>query len=338
MLAFEALVLGAWVPRPALAGPIHFSNPKSDEVTTNLHQLTNKKDSLKDLEDDLNKSFRSFSGASSLDGVAPPPVQPAPAPVVPSKRLKELMERRKNLFLLTPDDLAHAPTLQEMLKVPEYGSDGMEKQPKSVLELYYERLDAKRGRGLKPIEFEGGDKAASREAGVEDSSPASADGLPLPSGLDEKEKALKKLFATGSADSPLSPVSSRRNSFSDIFGVEQPPLSHEKELEHKKWMEEYNSILEIGTAKPAAADAPAFPTSASSSDVSRQAANPFGTPDGGAGASGLLGSVNPVFSPTGPKDVNAQALGQPSPSLLLPKTDVTKPVAPTFAAPQRPPL
>ena len=49
--------------------PIEFSAPKSDEVTTNLNQLTSKKDGLKQLEEDLYRPLQSFSPKSSLDGV-----------------------------------------------------------------------------------------------------------------------------------------------------------------------------------------------------------------------------------------------------------------------------
>ncbi len=50
MLAMAAVV----IPGAALAQErgrsIEFSAPKSDELSTNLHQLTSKKDSLKQLE------------------------------------------------------------------------------------------------------------------------------------------------------------------------------------------------------------------------------------------------------------------------------------------------
>ena len=48
---------------------IEFSQSKSDEVTTNLHQLTSKKDSLKQLEEDLYAPLQMFAPKSSLEGV-----------------------------------------------------------------------------------------------------------------------------------------------------------------------------------------------------------------------------------------------------------------------------
>ena len=57
--------------------PIEFSVPRSDEVTTNLHQLTSKKDGLRQLEEDLYKPLQTFAPKSSLDGVVAPPRPPA---------------------------------------------------------------------------------------------------------------------------------------------------------------------------------------------------------------------------------------------------------------------
>ena len=340
-IALGALAAGGLWPWTVQAGSkepgrsIQFSEARSNEVTTNLHQLTSKKDSLKQLEDDLNMSFRTFSGASSLDGVAPPPPQPPPAaPVIPRKRLKELQERRKNLFLLTPEDLADTPTLEEMLKVPEYGPDGLEKQPKSALELYYERLDSKRAGSLKPVPFQDDETSGPLGVSSRPETAAAVDDLALPSALREKEQTLKKLFEPDSAGNPFSQPPPKRDSFSDIFGLGEATPSREKALEHKKYMEEFSAILETSRPHPASTETP-NPVGGSTESQSRWA-NPLGTPDGSTGINGALGSVNPVFTPSSPPDVNAQALGQSSLTPLTPKTDVSKPLAPTFTAPRRP--
>ena len=309
--------------------PIEFSDPKSDEVSTNLHQLTSKKDSLKQLEEDLSKSMRTFSGASSLDGVAPPPLEAPPGPVVPSKRLKELMERRKNAIFLTPEDLARTPTLQQMLRVPEYGPDGMEKQAKSPLEAYYERLDGKRTGAAKSIRFEDDEMSArsdfpTRESGA--SGPS--DDLTLPPALKEREEALKKLFESEGADNPLAPAPLKRNTFSDIFGLgEATPSADKGDLKLKKMRDEFNSIWD--SSRPAAS-ADALNPLVGSTESPHRLPNPFGVPDS---SPEVISPVNPVFTPLAPLDVNNQM----QPSLpVTPKIDVSKPVAPTFTAPRRP--
>jgi len=312
---------------------VEFSNPKGDEGTNNLNQLTSKKDSLRQLEEDLSKPVRSFSDESSLDAVAPPPARPY-APIIPSKRLKEQMDRRKNLYLLTPEDLVHPPTLQEMLKVPEYGPDGREKQSKSALELYYERQDAKHGAALKTHRLQGDGKASDTTDGSRSQEAATAaEDQTLPSGLDEKDQALRKLFDSDHSENPFAPAAPKAGSFSDIFGLGQVTSTKEQVLEHKKYMQEFSTILD-DTSRGIPANAEPLKPSGGSMDQSHKLANPFGVSDNALPGSGALGFINPLLSPTGPPDVTAQALGQ---SALAPKPEVPKGLAaPTFSAPRRP--
>src|ERR1039457_5517340 len=103
-------VCGAQAADRRGARSIEFSPPIADEVTTNLHQL-NKKESLKQMDEDLYQSFRSsFNQKSSLEGVtAPPPQRPAPS-LIESKRAKDLLERRRNWVFMRPGDLVAEPT------------------------------------------------------------------------------------------------------------------------------------------------------------------------------------------------------------------------------------
>src|SRR5574340_1635244 len=64
---------------------IEFSESRSQEVTTNLNQLSSKKDRLKQLEEDFYGPLQSFAPRSSLEGVTAPPPRPAMRPAVPSK-------------------------------------------------------------------------------------------------------------------------------------------------------------------------------------------------------------------------------------------------------------
>jgi hypothetical protein len=336
-LALMALAVGsagicaAQTGRKKHGRPIEFSAPKGADVATNLNQLPNKKDGLKQMEEDLYKPVRAFSGDSSMDAAMPPPAPPVP--VVPSKRLREQMDRRKNVFLLTPEDLVQAPTLQEMLKVPEYGPDGREKQSKTALELYYERQDAKRAATLKAMHLQGDERSSDRrDFSSGRDLPTAADDSALPPGLEEKEQALKKLLESDSTDNPLAPAAPKRSSFSDIFGLGEVTPTKEQALEHKKYMEEFSTLFETGRANPPSADG--LKPAKGSTDASRRLANPFGVPDNAPAVNGTFGLINPQFTPTGPPDVNAQALGQPS---LAPKIEPPKgPVTPTFTAPRRP--
>ncbi len=317
---------------------IEFSAPKSDEVTTNLHQLTSKKDSLKQLEEDLYKSVQTFAPKSSLEGVEAPPARAPAGPVIPNKRVKELLERRKNWAFVNPKDLMSGPTAEEILKVPEYGADGQEKKSVSLVEQYYEQLGAKRAGGMgpsQPKDKDDGRFGAPNKSKQRDD-PAARDDANLPTGLMESEQALKKFFESNPGDGGLAPTPAR-NPFSDIFGLGDPAPSREKALEHKKLMEEFHHILDFSQQPASSANSPG-----GSSDATRWSANPVSGLEGSWGSSRRdgfgtqLGAINPILTPSGPPDVNAQALGQSSLTPAVPK-DLPKvaPPTPTFTAPRR---
>jgi hypothetical protein len=320
---------------------IEFSVPRSDEVTTNLHQLTSKKDGLKQLEEDLYQPLQSFGPSSSLEGVAAPPPRAPAAPAVQSKRVKELLERRKNWIFMSPEDILATPTIEDILKTPEYGPDGQEQKELPAIERYYQRLATKRRGANNPMQSKDEDlfgtpsKSNSRDerAPHEDSN--------LPSGVRESAQELSKLFESDNSDSPFAKAATHGD-LSDIFGLGNNTLSKEQMQEHKKFMDDYHSLVDPSWRPPAVAT-PGDPLPIFAAD----AASPAGKP-----AAGLPGSlsptprtaldvqmdvINPRLGPPGLPDVNAQALGQMRPTPALPNVEPTRvaPVAPTFTAPKR---
>ena len=234
--------------------PIEFSEPRSDEVTTNLHQLTSKKDGLKQLEEDLYKPLQSFAPKSSLEGVAAPPARPPAGPVIQSKRAKELLERRKNWVFMSPEDLLAGPTVEEILKSPRYEADGQEKKELPPLERYYQRLAAKRPGGEEPQPIE---RAMTCSARPE--SRTRAMNLPRTTTRTcpaDSRKAHRRSSNLSESDTSGDPFarSATRSSFSDTFGLGDNTPSKEQVLEHKKFMDEYHSLVDPSWQPPAAAN------------------------------------------------------------------------------------
>src|ERR1035441_1606605 len=85
-----------------------------------------------------------FTPKSSLEGVVAPPPRPPAESVIQSKRVRELLERRKNWVFMTPEDLLAGPTVDDILKTPQYDANGEEKKELSPMLAYYRRLAAKR--------------------------------------------------------------------------------------------------------------------------------------------------------------------------------------------------
>jgi hypothetical protein len=317
---------------------IEFSEPKSDEVTTNLHQLTSKKDGLKQLEEDLYAPLQMFAPKSSLEGVVAPLPRPPAGSVIQSKRAKELLERRKNWVFMTPEDLLAGPTVEEILKSPRYDANGQEKREVAPMERYYRRLAAKRSGGDNPSQSKSDDLFGPAKTTNPRDQLAIHDDSNLPSGLRESALALKLLSESDTGADRFG-QSAPRNSFSDTFGLDGNAPSREQVLAHKKYMDEYRSVVDPGWQPPAAANP--FNPLPSLADAAR----PTGIPAAGLGGLPSLAAhkgleaqmdvTHPMLGPPGLPDMNAQALGQPRSAPVLPSVEPPKMVAPTFTAPKR---
>ena len=325
---------------------IEFSSPKSEEVTTNLYQLTSKKDSLKQLEEDLYKPLESFAPKSSLDGVVARPPRTAPSTAIQNKRVKELLERRKNYMFMTPEELLGAPTLDDVLKTPELGTDSVDKKDSASFERYYKRMSNRKSTADRQIQIGDDDLAgAAKKTDPRDNLAVHEDSN-LPSNVRETAAELhNKLFERSVRDSPFGQTSTRGN-LVDMFGLATQPPTKEQLQEHKKFLDDYRAMVDPGWRPLAPADLLSKPNLASPPglDVLANATSGQlgpGLPTKAASSQAAFdvqaNVVNPQLGPQGLPDVNAQALGQPRALSALPKTEPTRimPPPPTFAVPQR---
>ena len=302
--------------------PIEFSEPRSDEVTTNLHQLTSKKDGLRQLEEDLYKPLQSFTPKSSLEGVVAPPPRPPAAPVIQSKRAKELLERRKNWVFMSPEDLLAGPTVEEILKSPQIrrrwpGEEGAAATGAVLPAPCHQAALGQTTRQSKDDDLFGTPgKSNSRDE------LAAHDDSNLPSGLRESAQALKQLSESDSGDNPFRPRLRRTAAFPTLSASANNTPSKEQMLEHKKFMDEYHSLVDPGWHPPAVA------TPGQSAHFRRRCGSPAGKPAAGlpsspspaprTGLDAQMDIINPLLGPAGLPDVNAQALGQTRPAPALP--------------------
>lgn len=346
-LAAAALTLSGLLVCDARGGgkergrPIEFSLPKSDEATTNVYQMTTKKDSLKQLEEDLYKPLESFAPKSSLDGVAAPPPSEPPAPPIQSKRLKELLERRKNWGFISPEDLINAPTIEDVLKTPQLAPDGQEKKELPAFERYYQHLATKPAKADDPLQsktdalFGTGDKRKARDER------ASEDDSSLPSTVRQGAERLTRAVEAGSIDSSFTRAALHGN-LHDIFGLGNQSLSKEQIEEHKKYMDDYRSVVEsswhpLTMSGPQDMLSPKAPDTASPAGIAAAGLPNSLSPAPRTALEVQMGVVSPQLGPADLPDVNAQALGQTRPTSILPMDGPTRvaPPSPNFAAPKR---
>lgn len=108
-----------------------FSDPRSPTLSSNLYQFDDES-KLPGFEDDLKKPLSLHGGGGNVSM----PMIAVPAPAIPSKKMKELLDNKENWQYLTPEDFGSQPTAQEIFNIPEYGPDGQEKEKPTALERF----------------------------------------------------------------------------------------------------------------------------------------------------------------------------------------------------------
>ena len=311
-----------------------------------------KPDALRQLEDDLFRSFKTPAPKGPLN--AGPELPRSAPPINQSKRAKDLTDQRKDWVFMKPEELMAVPTVEELLNLPPTDKDGRPKEKLSPVESYLDRVyhpeglnrGNERSRDLNPFEWnKNGDKGKETGSFSEGSEQEEID---LPDGVRETQRNLKKkLSELEQGRGTLSPAKSR-SFFSDIFGldVKAKELPTPLEIEARKQrMEQLNQLygfqpVPAGMADPsnplmglvqfgpAAAKAPAVPP------VSPVSPLPGNNPNSTLGVIGVPPLPDPNELPGVAKFSGPQSsFGSP-----LPKTEQPKlaPPTPNFNAPRRP--
>jgi len=318
--------------------PIEFSDAKGADIGTNVNQLSPKLGILKELEDELTKSFhQSFSSHSSMEGVVVPPPSSTRGPMMPNKKLKEQMERKRNWWANSPEDLSTTtPTAEEVLKLPEYAIDD-EKKPRSSVESYLQRLERK------------APKTVSKAAKESDRDEINFFGLPKQSDLPEdadlkkesdratqNDRTLRNLFDAKSGNSYSAPES-MRSPVSDLFGLGVVPATPEQLEAQKIYQEKFKALVGLPTLTTAGA---ALPSSLSGLPDLRPVAPPVAPPpDSGnvfnsrpGGFDGVSSIFGAAALPAGLPDLLAKPASPFAVPATLPKADPPKWNIPTGPA------
>ncbi len=162
---WPTLLVGAlFVAAPLAYGPesppkrgqaILFSDPKSGVMASNAMQSATEKPALKNLPGDSKKSFEAFNSEDSLSGALMPMAQPAPPPMISSKRVKALIEKRKDWVFLSPEEIVGVQSAEDALQASEYDADGKEKGKAKPVQRYRERLDKSRAAMTNQVQSDG---------------------------------------------------------------------------------------------------------------------------------------------------------------------------------------
>jgi hypothetical protein len=314
------------------------------EVTsTNARPTTARPDGLKRLEHDLFKPLQPFSSESPLESMTTPPVQlPNQRALPESKRLKDLIERRKNWVFMNPDELIAGPA-SDLLGVKEYDRDGNAKEKLSPLEQFFQRENQLRKANQKDKSDPNGRLEPDRAAVDEDERPDTS-----------TYKSFGNVFEADQSKTNSTPSTSH-TTLSDILGLNTGIESPEHVLARKARMEDYRQMLGLpgGTLGPASNTVggpntynpfnPFAVNATPSQDIFKPSNLPglagqsSGSPSRPNGFDAIQAAINPVLTPAGVPDVSARLLNSSSLTPTLPTPEVPKPTPPgsTFSIPKR---
>lgn len=217
-------------PPPRRGQPILFSEPRRDTATSNLNEIVTQKRTPRNLEQELNKPLDIFSVGDPGANIIMPPLRQLPPPNVNSKRLKELLDKRKDRGFESPEDLVTGLTAEEIFKVPELDRDGQEKKKMSKMERYFQGLEREQRGNTNQTK---GDDLFGRQKQNDGRDDLTFFGTEKTPGVAGSATAptLKPLFGSDSL-SVFSPDMNKSWSFSEGFGfanVEPPATTRARE-------------------------------------------------------------------------------------------------------------
>jgi hypothetical protein len=220
------------------------SRQNNAAALTNLTDLGGRKDRLGRLEEELNRSFKGVSFDSSLDAVRPDQIRPAPRPVIQSKRIQELLDRRKDWIFMTPEEIMAGSTGADPSKMPEYGPDGQPLKKLSPMERFYEGLNHRDAGGPGTAAGRQRDPFGLRNDGAPlDSLTAREEEEKLPNSVRQSEQKLQKLLGADTGSGVSAPMLAH-GSLSDIFGLGgDSSFSPEQVRAHEDYMKRYQELL-----------------------------------------------------------------------------------------------
>jgi hypothetical protein len=319
---------------------IELTETNNAEVLNRLNHLTEKKDGLKELPSEWNKAFGSLSlenRATDGGGVAPQYTPPRPPPIS-NKRMKDLLERKRN-WTLTPDDLLPENSGEEWLDTSD---TGRKHHNSNSLKQFSEGLDRRDKANSKQ-----GDTKEDEDSDFLKSANPSANNLPqddpnLPVEIKSTAKKLNSWLASDTTQAAFNPGETK-STFEDFFGFGKSAVPNlEQEKAQRDYIDRYRTEVLGGSAFLPSAAMPnplVNPLGAAASPI------PPAYSGGLESASGLksiissptVTSLGTVSSPVAVPDLNARALNQWN-SMYNPRPELPKaaPLAvPTLDIPRR---
>ncbi len=316
VLALVAGALAAALPVKTPAAEI--LEAKDGLSLTNAPRRTHR--SLQQLEDELTKSFQSFSPKSSLDGLMAP-AQPVPRPATPARRTKE--EDRQNSWKVDLKDLTRDLSDDDMTKLLG-NSTPQEKRGrgKTSLEDLYSFPDGKSSSSW----F--GDNSRNSGGKQADKLTDSSDDR-MPGGIRDSERALRRAMESEASGGSTFGGGFLGGATSDPFGLNgRSPSAADLEA-HRNYMQEYRNLLNMPSPSASSWSATQFGDTRQPQAQTLNPLSPGISTPATRGPEITPGNVNAFLNPQRVQDVNATVLNQWNPMYTPPRVETPKRIEPT---------
>lgn len=335
-----SIAFAAWVClplAPALAQQKTEDNGSITNAEAAVTATPPRRNSLKELEEQLRRSLRPFSPKGSLDGVlAPEYGTPPPAVVTPARKRNAAKENNGWIF---PDDLTGDQSAADPFAGLEAGTDGKSRK-KAASDPYYRSLNRNTLNTAEASSLMGIDPASSlKKATLGTVSVSGSDDSNLPSGIRDSAQSLQKMLERSSRDSDFSMPTGAKSSFSDFFGMGDRGLTTEQIQAHKSYMQQFQQLLD-GNPASMGGSLQSSPTTFGGSAATPAASSLSGSlgglskPAGSAGWNAFdskPGAINPTLTPSAVPDINAHVLNQWNSFAPPPQPEPTRVSPPTPA-------
>jgi len=304
-------------PNPPPPGSDH----ATAEASTNTAPFSRKLD-LRQIEEEISRSFRPAAPRGPLDGVSAPQYNPPPPQPAPNRRAQEQFVRRKNWMQLTPEETeVLMMTPGSFLNTRSQGQDSLSGKDTRDPNL----SDLERQLGINPglwreIELLG---PRSKAAGPKEST--SREQPTMPGELKDSSEKLKNFLEAERVYG--SGAGAGRSSFADFFGLAQPESSPEQVRARKAYLQEYQKWLN----QPAAGTV-VNPLNLPDAKAQTGAPGPgkYAPARSGGAVASTPGFNHSIPDPTATalRDPNETVLNQWNPMYIPPKIEPPKPTPP----------
>jgi hypothetical protein len=319
-------------PRPHRS--LELTETNSAEILTNLNLLSTKKEGVRELDDQL-KALKSLSPSTTFEGNWYVPYVPPSGSAVPTKALKELLQRQMN-WGLSPEEMGAPTANPESDTFSVYGDDKGDKDKKSSLQQFYDALnnrspDRKRQDGTAEMSTLGANKrfGSQRDLDVDED-------RTLPSGIRENAQKLKAM-AKEDSSSIFNPTRAR-TSFDNFFGLREEAPTREPVEQTKQgsgsFIDQFKKTLDRQSA--ATAFAPSLngllPNASSTRSALMPGLDPFVASTHHEVTETSPGNSTTLLDPTAMRDLNSTLLNQWNPMYQPPKLELPKGMVPASAS------